>query len=48
MLGIPQIADQMSNVNRVVELGMGLRLDLDLLEKEAFKRAILDVATNSR
>lgn len=48
MIGIPQIADQMLNVDRFVELGMGLRIDLDSLEKQTLKELILEVTTNSR
>lgn len=45
---MPQIADQTPNVERVVELGMGVLADFENLNKDDLKRIILDVATNTR
>lgn len=48
IIGMPQIADQLTNIERVVELGMGVQVDFNNLNKEDLKRTILDVITNTR
>lgn len=48
MVGIPFIIDQPSNVKRLVELGIGLRLDRFALTKESLIEAIMEVASNKR
>lgn len=48
MIGIPQFGDQIPNIDRVVELGLGVKLNADTLTKENLKGAILEIVTNSR
>lgn len=45
---MPKIADQFHNAKRVVNKGMGLRVDFATLTKLEFKEAILEVAYNSK
>lgn len=45
---MPQIGDQLANIERVVHHGMGVYIDFDSLNKADLKRIILDVATNER
>lgn len=45
---MPQIADQLTNIERVVELGMGVLVDFNNLNKEDLKRTILEVITNTK
>ncbi|KAK4872337.1 hypothetical protein RN001_014366 [Aquatica leii] len=46
IIGIPFIADQWRNVQKVVELGFGLSLDRKNLNKAQLKKAIIEVVTN--
>lgn len=45
---IPKISDQFFNARRAVNKGMGLTLDFASLNKQEFKEAILEVATNTK
>lgn len=45
---MPQIADQVANIERVTELGMGVHVDFKSLNKEELKSIIIDVVTNKR
>ena len=47
MVGIPVIADQLSNVNRLVKLGVAVRLPLNEISKESLQEAITKVAENA-
>lgn len=48
IIGIPQIVDQFPNIERAVELGMGVKVDFEKLNKEDLKNTILEVVKNSR
>lgn len=48
MIGIPFMADQPFNVQKIVQKGMGLSLDHKTLEKDSFKKAILEIMNNPR
>lgn len=45
---MPQIGDQVGNVQRVAKLGLGVYVDFESLNKEELKSIIIDVATNKR
>lgn len=45
---MPQIADQFLNIEKVVELGMGVQADFENLNVEDLTRNINDVVTNTR
>lgn len=48
VVGIPFLADQQANVQKVVNKGMGLMLDHKTLDKDSFKKAILEVINNPK
>ncbi|KAK5649357.1 hypothetical protein RI129_000386 [Pyrocoelia pectoralis] len=48
IIGIPVMADQMSNIANAVSKGLGLSLDYKNIRKEDFKSAILTVIQNPR
>ncbi|KAF2903762.1 hypothetical protein ILUMI_02412 [Ignelater luminosus] len=48
MIGMPFIGDQKTNVQRIVDKGMGLSLDYNTLDKETFRKAILEVMNNPK
>lgn len=48
LLAMPFIADQHFNSKRIVELGIGLKLDFGTLEKNKFKGAVLEIVKNPK
>ncbi|KAK4872336.1 hypothetical protein RN001_014365 [Aquatica leii] len=48
MIGIPYLGDQPRNIRKLVENGFGLSLDYKTLDKEQFKKAIIEVVTNPK
>ncbi|KAK5640036.1 hypothetical protein RI129_010847 [Pyrocoelia pectoralis] len=48
LLGVPYFADQPANVQKMVTRGCGLFVDIENLDKEHFKRTILEVINNPR
>lgn len=46
VVGVPFLADQQANVQKVVNKGMGLMIDHERLDKNTFKNAILEVINN--
>uniref|UniRef100_A0A6P7F682 UDP-glucuronosyltransferase 3A1-like n=1 Tax=Diabrotica virgifera virgifera TaxID=50390 RepID=A0A6P7F682_DIAVI len=45
-VGIPLITDQHANVKRIVELGLGVKVDYKTLTKDILQNAIMEVAQN--
>lgn len=48
MVGMPFITDQPSNIKKIEDLGMGLSVDYKTLKKEQLKKAIMEVAENTK
>lgn len=48
LLGMPILADQHHQVNKMVELGVAKRIDVDGLTKESLESAILDITKDHR
>lgn len=48
IVGIPFIADQEMNAQRLEEQGVGLNLDFTTITKEKLRNAILEVAENKK
>lgn len=48
IIGMPFVGDQLTNVQRIVDKGMGLSLDHNTLDKETLKKSILEVIDNPR
>uniref|UniRef100_A0A6P7F017 UDP-glucuronosyltransferase n=1 Tax=Diabrotica virgifera virgifera TaxID=50390 RepID=A0A6P7F017_DIAVI len=46
LVGMPLITDQHANVKRIVELGLGVKVDYKTLTKAIFKDAVMEVAQN--
>lgn len=47
IVGIPFIADQEMNAQRLEKMGVGLNLDYATITKEKLKNALIDVAENN-
>ncbi|KAF2893561.1 hypothetical protein ILUMI_12615, partial [Ignelater luminosus] len=48
ILGLPFLMDQLTNVKRIVDKGLGLSLDYKTLDKKIFKEAILEIINNPK
>ncbi|XP_031331146.1 UDP-glucuronosyltransferase 1-2-like, partial [Photinus pyralis] len=48
MVGMPVFGDQFFNAKKIVNKGLGLELDYQRLEREHFKKTVLEVITNPR
>ncbi|XP_015600002.1 UDP-glucuronosyltransferase 2B15 [Cephus cinctus] len=48
LVGFPVFSDQRSNVNNVVSLGIGQKIELSSMTKESMKKTVLEVIQNPR
>ncbi|KAF2893560.1 hypothetical protein ILUMI_12614 [Ignelater luminosus] len=48
ILGLPIFLDQLSNIQRMVNKGLGLSLDYKTLDKQTFKETILEIINNPK
>lgn len=46
MIAVPQVADQFGNADRIVELGVGRRIDTEEATPEALRAALLDLTSD--
>ncbi|VEN58107.1 unnamed protein product [Callosobruchus maculatus] len=48
ILGIPMFGDQFNNVNMMVKRGCGIKLDRSLIDKQTFKKAVIEAIEEPR
>ncbi|KAF2898602.1 hypothetical protein ILUMI_07578 [Ignelater luminosus] len=48
IIGMPFLGDQNTNVQRIVDKGMGLSLNYNTLDKETFRKTILEIMNNPK
>ena len=48
LIGMPFLGDQPSNVQKIMEMGIGLGVDPSTVTKEELKNSIIDVVENNK
>ncbi|KAJ8981274.1 hypothetical protein NQ317_004010 [Molorchus minor] len=48
VIGIPFFGDQITNINKMLKMGYGIKIDKDNVTRESLKSAILEVINNSK
>lgn len=48
MVGIPVFGDQLLNIRRIVQFGMGVKLSLSEITSDSFVESVLEVFQNQR